>query len=206
MTTPTLSHSSTRAFRRAARLLLLAGLLLTLLVALSACDTVDPGAEGAGDEEVISDVTMTLTSQGASQTVDAVFDEAGVLQQVDTIRLVPDASYLGDITLRNRFENEDITAEIEEEAEAHRFFFAVRDVSGVTASANDRESDYGPNAEGDDLPVGLQLQMTTTGTASGTGALRVVLGHYPNGGKQADDSVSDAPEIDVDVAFPIRFP
>ncbi len=73
----------------------------------------------------------------------------------------------------------------------------------------DLESDYGDNAVGEDLPVGL-ANTITTGTA-GEGQLRVVLRHLPelNGEPQKSADLpaqlaagADLPgSVDVDVTF-----
>jgi hypothetical protein len=167
------------------------------------CDVFSSASDGPGDEEFISDLTLTLTSDQGEKVVRAAANEVGVIQEVDTLRLTSGTTYEGQITLRNRFMDEDVTAEIKDEAESHRFFFFVRGLAGIAVNPTDRESDYGPNDEGEDLPVGLQFTLTTERNAAGNGTLRVQLAHYANGPKEPEGDRNDPPALDIDVAFPL---
>lgn len=175
-------------------------LLLVLALVVTACDATEPEDDGAGEEEIISNVTLTLTNEATNSTVvaEAVFDEAGVKQSADTVPLAPGATYSGTIELRNRFEDEDITEEIAEEADEHQFFYVVQgDLSGaVTVTITD--------ADEDGLPVGLEFNVVVAEDLSGTGTLRVVLGHYDERPKEANESVDAIPETDIDFTYPVR--
>lgn len=174
-------------------------LLVALALTLTACDSTDPGEDDAGEEEVISNVTITLENQSDNSTVtaEAVFDEAGVKQSAETLDVMAGATYSGSITLRNRFENEDITEEVEAEMEEHQFFYVVQgDVSDAVAVEV-------TDTDGNGNPVGLEFTVTVDDAASGSGDLRVVLGHYDERSKQADETISDIPEIDIDFTYPV---
>lgn len=195
-------------------------------LALASC------ADGHGDDghdhdnEVISRVVLTFTPTGGGEALTFQFDDpdgdGGVSGVADPIKLAVGVEY----TLGLRFENglvtpaEDLTGEIEAEAEEH-LVFVVGDVAGpastpsqalVTHAYADLESDYGDNAVGDDLPVGLRS--TITGAAAGEGTLRLILRHLPevNGepqksaGLPADLAAGrDLPgNVDVDLTFDLE--
>lgn len=177
-------------------------LLVVFALTLTACDSTDPGEDGAGEEEVISNVTLTLENQADNSTVtaEAVFDEGGVKQSADTLRLAAGATYDGAITLRNRFDNEDITAEIEDEREEHQFFY---ELLGDLANAM---SITITDADANGLPVGLAFTVNVAPVpAERTGDVRVVLGHYDERAKQAGETIGDIPETDIDFTYPVSI-
>jgi hypothetical protein len=93
--------------------------------------------------------------------------------------------------------------EIREEAEEHKLFFTGTAIgAAVTHAYADKESDYGANAVGDDLPVGMKN--TVTATAAGMGTLIVTLKHQPpvNGTpvKSATSTIADG-GTDLEVTF-----
>jgi hypothetical protein len=172
-----------------------------MTLVLAACDSTDPGEDGAGEEEVISNVTITLENAADNSTVtaEAVFDEAGVLQSVETLTLAAGATYDGSITLRNRFENEDITAEVDDERDEHQFFYVPQgDVSdALTIAITDTDSN--------DNPVGLEFTVGVADGASGSGDVRVVLGHYDERPKEANETIANIPETDIDFTYPVTI-
>ncbi len=176
-------------------------LLLMFALFVTACDSTEPDDDGPGEEEIISNVTVTLTNAADNSTVtaEAVFDEAGVEQSVETLDLTAGATYDGTIELLNRFENEDITEEIDEERDEHQFFYVAQgEVSDdLTITITDTDSN--------DLPVGLEFTVTVADDASGAGEVRVVLGHYDERAKQADESLDNIPETDIDFTYPVAI-
>lgn len=189
-------------------------LAAALLLTFSACDSNEPDPEGgAGEEEVITLVRLTLTPQdgGAAVTADATFDEAGAQQDIDTINLQAGTTYDVSIDLQNTLESppESITAEIrDEEPEAHRFFYVPQGdiVDNLTVSNLDTD----PNGD----PLGLSFDLAVTGGDGESGELRVKLRHYEEDATLPDDKQNDtatAPEVpgvvenDVDIAFPVTI-
>lgn len=175
------------------------------------------------ENEVISRIELTFAPTGGGTPLVFAFNDpdgdGGVSGTSERVELAAGVEY----TLTVRFQNglvspaEDLTAEVEAEAEDH-LVFVVGDVSGPASVAPsplvahayaDRESDYGPNAIGDDLPVGLVN--TITANTAGTGELRVILRHLPevNGeaqktGELPADLAAERPlpgSVDVDVSF-----
>lgn len=200
-----------------------AALLATL--AAAACE--DHGGDHDHDHdhenEVISLIELTFTPTGGGEPLVFAFQDpdgdGGTSGTADRVELAAGVEY----TLAVRFINslvepdEDLTGEIEAEAEDH-MVFVVGDVAGPASSAPttlvthayaDVESDYGTNAVGDDLPVGLVN--TITGNTAGAGKLRVILRHLPevNGQPQKTGELPadlaagrDLPgSVDVDVSF-----
>jgi hypothetical protein len=165
---------------------------IALGLVASACS--DDGAAGEPDnpEEQITRVALAFSPEGGGASVDAAFrdpdGEGGMSGTTDPLTLAAGTTYALTITFANELALplEDITAEVEEESEEHQLFVYGDAVSGpatmnasalLTHAYADAESDYGGNATGDDLPVGLANTVTTTDP--GMGALRVMLRHLP---------------------------
>jgi hypothetical protein len=156
----------------------LAGLFASLLGACS-----DFGADQDHDSEIISRVELTFTPEGGGTPLVFEFTDpdgdGGMSGTADRIELAAGTTY----ALSVRFENglvdppEDLTVEIEAEAEEHFVFVLGDSPTLLTHAYADLESDYGMNAIGEDLPVGLRNTITTD--AAGSGELRIVLRHLP---------------------------
>ncbi len=175
------------------------------------------------DNEVISRVVLTFTPEGGGAPLSFEFDDpdgdGGVSGTADRVELDAGTAY----TLSLAFENalvdppESITEDIEAEAEEHLILLSG-DLSGpgstpatalLTHTYGDAESDYGANAVGEDLPVGLVN--TITATTAGSGELRVMLRHLPDvdGAPQKSGSLPAdfaagmdlAGSVDVDLTF-----
>ncbi len=182
-------------------------------VTLSACDSNEPDGDGAGEEEVITLVTLTLTPQGggAAMDVDAVFDEAGVLQSVETIMLTAGTTYDVSVDLLNTLETpaESITEEIrDEEPHAHQFFYTAEGAVSDNIAITNLDTD--PN--GDQL--GLTFDIAVTGGAGESGQFRLKLRHYEDDADLPEDkrndtaSASEVPGIvenDVNFTFPVSI-
>jgi hypothetical protein len=190
---------------RFALLLLFAG----SVTFLTACDSNDPADEGAGEQEIISNVTLTLVGDdGSTITAEATFDEGGVLQNAETITLTPGVTYDGSVELLDTFNGEDITEEIRAEAIEHQFFYDVTGATGVTVTITDEETDYASENElggepRSGVPVGLAFEVAVAADASGSGQMNVVLGHYDERPKETDETVANTPERDVDFNYPL---
>ena len=174
--------------------------LLALGVACGDDDeTSDPGEEG----EVITTVNVTLTD--GTETITAVWadpdgDGGNAPMITDPMPLTLGSTYTMSIEILNETESpaDDITLEIQDEAEEHQFFFVTTgDI--ITVDITDTETDYATNDVGDDLPVGLESEVVAT--ATGTGTLNIVLKHLPplNGNiqKTGTNTINDG-ESDFD--------
>jgi hypothetical protein len=200
---------------------LASALALALALSAAACET--SGGQDLDENEVISLIELTFTPTGGGAPLVVEFNDpdgdggaSGVSGRID---LTAGVEY----SLGVRFVNslaeppEDLTEEVKAEAEDH-LVFVLGDVAGpastvasalVTHAYADLESDYGTNAVGDDLPVGLVH--TITATDAGSGKLRLILRHLPelNGQPQKTGDLPgelaagrDLPgSVDVDVSF-----
>jgi hypothetical protein len=157
-------------------------------------------AEEDNDSEVITTLELHFMERSTTNHLVYSFDDpdgfgaGSVAPVIDLIRLAPGKTYDVTVKLLNKTTNpiEDITTEVEEEAGDHRFYFLPLPGSEINVS------NFSNDASG--VPVGITTTWTTGAKASGK--IRIVLRHYPNGGKTADDPV-DSPKsgTDVDTEF-----
>jgi hypothetical protein len=181
---------------------------------VGACEHNDHDHDHDHENETISRVSLTFTPTdgGAPQTF--AFDDpdgdGGVSGEFERIELSAGVSYELTLSFANALVDppEDITAEIAEEAEDHMVFI-LGDVVGPAAAADaplvahsyaDLESDYGANATGEDLPVGLVNELEAL--AAGEGSLRVILRHLP----PANDVAQKSGELPNDLAHGRELP
>ncbi|MGB3543325.1 hypothetical protein [Rubrivirga sp.] len=184
----------------------LASLALLGSLSLTACDSGEPGDDGAGEEELISQVTLSLTPDdgGETATIQVNFDADGTNRTFSpsTLVLRPGVTYAGSIELRDTFNDEDITEEIEEEAEEHLFAYALSPASIGTVRITDTESDYSSEDDNSgDFAVGLDFEVDVAAGASGSGTMNAILYHFDDAPKTSSTATSD--EIDVEVPFPV---
>ena len=177
---------------------------------LTACSSGEPDDPGAGDEELITRVEVTLTNTSDAQDAVTIVasdpdgDGEGVTYSPASISLRPGATYSGTIELRDTVNDEDITAEIEDEAEEHLFAFSLDPASAGSITLTDTESDYTTEDDNNgDFAVGLAFQIAVSANASSDGFLNARLYHFDDAPKTRNTATSD--EIDVDVAFPVAF-
>lgn len=191
-------------------------LILTALLAVAlfaACDSNEP-TENAGEQEVISNVTLAFddpaTNASPDVTAEAVFGSGGDTLSIEPLELTSGVAYNVSIELRDRFNDEDITEEIEEEDEEHRFFYRIEDTGNggnpVNGIVDIRDLDT--DANGDDL--GLTFVAETIAATNNPVYLRVKLRHYEEDATLPDDKRNDTidapeePEIvenDVDFSY-----
>lgn len=174
----------------------------------AACDDSPGDGGGPGETEVISQINVSLTPPGAAALTAQIRDPDGngplaPLAQTGNLALAAGTAYTGGVTFFNDLENppEDITLEVEAEAEDHRIYHIVGgNLAGlVTVDQLDLDANS--------LPVGLTYRVTpNAGIASGTtGTLRILLKHYGEVDKTAGANPSDAAETDIDVTFNISI-
>ncbi|HWB43105.1 MAG TPA: hypothetical protein VG500_17705 [Gemmatimonadales bacterium] len=183
---------------------LIGGSAAVLVLALAACgdDPTDNGG-GPGEQEVITEVSLTLTPQGGGTAQTAtITDPDGIgaqnpEPQEGTLVLTPGTSYDGTVTFTDATKTppEDITAEVEEEGDAHRVFYTVDAAHAATVTVTDLDTDA------NNAPLGLSYTVNAAaGAVSGTdGTIRVVLSHYDDTPK--GDGSTPSLESDVDQTF-----
>lgn len=167
-------------------------LLATLLLLMSCGEDPDP----VNEEELITTVILKFTPVMGGPTVNFTWrdlDGDGPNQPViQTITLNANTTYSVAIQLLNESETpaEDITEEIEEEADEHLFCFEVSNGLNLSITRTDTDGAF---------EVGLESEWVA-GAAS-TGQVTVILKHQP-GVKNG----SCAPgEVDVEATFPVTI-
>lgn len=160
---------------------------------------------GAGEEELITTATITLTPQGGGPAITVQFKDldgdGGNAPTIDTLTVTLGTTYNGTILLQNEAETpaEDITAEVKNEAEEHQFFYTTGGgFASASVTVTDKESDYGTNT-GSDLPVGIAFTLTVP-AGTGNGTFRAVLSHFDD---VAKDGSTQSNESDLDVTFTV---
>ena len=153
-------------------------------------------------QELITTVKLTLTDASDSNNTFTVqwkdTDGPGALAPViDTLVLDTSKTYNAVVSVLDETKSpvDDITTEIKEEAESHQFFYTLS--SNLTGRVSITRTDKDLN----NLPVGLELQLSTTAGTSAQGTLNVVLSHYDGVPKTASPSA----ESDIDITFPVRL-
>ena len=178
---------------------LLALLFISSLAVGCSSDDDGHGDDHDSEEELITTVIYTLTNNANNADVvtltftdldgeggaDGTYDISGPL--------TANATYTGGIKLWNATENpaEDITEEVEGEADEHEFFYSS--TAGLTITKTD--------VDGDGNPVGIETTVTTGSAATGT--LTVILKHEPT--KPNNGTATGAGgSTDVEVSYSIE--
>lgn len=200
----TQNYLVTRWFSR----LFLGSFLLATLLLVSCGDDPEPPNE----EELITTLTITLTpTEGDPLTMtfkDLDGEGAGVPQYIyssggDAAVLSASTSYAAEITLLNESVTpaENITEEIEEEADEHLLCFENSGLSGLGITYADTEADY--IAGGSTRVVGLATTWTT-GVTTGEGTVTIKLFHQTNGSKTGTCPTSST-DTDIEVMFNVAI-
>jgi len=162
------------------------------------CSNDDDSPLPVNDEEVITTLTVTLTPSGGGTPVTLQkrdLDGDGPNAPVISVSgdLAAGTVYNGSIVLLNETEDpaENITEEVEEEADEHQFFYTFGSDLDIT-------TEY-MNFDGDGNPLGTEFTITTVMASSG--ALTFTLRHEPT---KPNSGLSDAGgETDIEAIFNI---
>lgn len=166
---------------------------------LTAC-TKDKDEPEENEEEVITTMKLTFVPVGGGTTVTYQFKDpdgpGGTAPTQDEIVLAPSKTYNVTVQLLNETETpaEDITLEVQAEADAHRIYYQPSGPSNITVSGLDND----PNG----VPLGVISTWTTGAVANGT--IVVTLRHFggtPPGKAAADPVDSPKSSTDIDVTF-----
>ena len=168
--------------------------LLSLGMITLSCSNDDTNPVAVDEEEVITTMTITLTSDNSMitlQSQDLDGDGPNAPEISVSGNLMANTVYNANIQLLNETETppDNITLEVAEEDDEHQFFF---DFSGAITAVDYADTDI------DNNPLGL-LFTVDTGDA-GNGTLRVTLRHEPK--KPNDGTLADAGgETDIAQSF-----
>ena len=170
--------------------------LLILGAVLISCSDDDENPVPVNEEEVITTMTITLTPQGGgdsitlqSQDLDGDGPNAPVVTVSDNFASF--TTYDASIVLLNETEDpaENVTEEVEEEAEEHQFIFSS---TGNIGNINYADTDANGN------PVGIEF--TISMEQPGDATLSVTLRHEPT--KPNDGTLTGAGgETDIAQTF-----
>jgi hypothetical protein len=209
------------ALRRSFVLLTMAG----ALYAASSCDDPSAPPPGAGDPENISRITLTFTPVGGGTAVTSfILDPDGTsLPQPPnapsaTLTLAKGVTYNVTIGLLNDIDPGNvvnITAEVTDEANFHRFFYTVtanaatpRNAIGLPTTDATRQITIS-NLNNDTQtptpqPLGTTFQAAVAaGAPSGATVLNVQLHHFESA---KGDGLGTTFDTDLDVTFPVNVP
>ncbi len=173
-------------------------------------------ADSVDEPEVITTVIMDLTdTTNPSNTFTATWsdpdgdggDEDPTI--TNPAAMATNTTYSFMLTILNETEpmdseEFDVTAEIQEEAEEHLFFYTPTGAAITDVTITDQESDYVTDTVSGDLPVGLAGTLTTTTGADATANLNVLLLHLPPIGDTIQKTMNTT-ENDGEVDFDIDF-
>lgn len=168
------------------------------ILLINSCKKIDEGE--TNDEELITTVQLNFTPAAGGATQSFKFEDldgpGGNAPVADAITLTAGTTYNVSVELWNNAATppEDITAEVQEESDAHRFYYIPSAGSTITVG----------NLNNDANAVPLGTTSTWTVGAASTGTMNVVLRHYPGTppDKQTSDPVTSPKSgTDVDVNF-----
>ena len=144
-----------------------------MLFFLFACNDVEKHDHHHHHEhELMTTINLSFQSDSGEETFTWADVEQSGEPTIDNITLSADTSYTLSISILNELEDpaENVTEEIQDEADEHQFFFLGSAMDGlITHSYNDED------ANGD--PLGLENTITTVSV--GEGELNLVLRHMP---------------------------
>lgn len=188
------------------------------LAFLAAChDNPNKPIPGAGDPENISRVTITLTPVGGGTTVTSVRvdpDGTQLPQPVGaaqgTLALSKNKTYNGTIELLNDLDSRnviDISDEVRDEANFHRFFYTFSGscITGTTANnINVPVASLDQDTQSPAQPLGLAFQVVVPAGAPTTTSctLHVELHHFE---QNKGDGLGTTFDTDLSLDFPVTI-
>ncbi|WP_290696188.1 type 1 periplasmic binding fold superfamily protein [Lacinutrix sp.] len=172
-------------------------LALLVFISFTGCsDDDDVIPTPVNQEEVITTLTVTLTPLGGGtavtlQTQDLDGDGPDAPEVTVSGNLTAGTTYNGVIVLLNETESpaENITEEVEEEADEHQFFYTI-------GSALDATTTY-TSFDGNGNPLGIEFSLDTGVTSSGL--LTFTLRHLP--AKPNTGLANAGGETDIEATF-----
>lgn len=153
------------------------------------------------ESEIMTTFKLTFTdSAGVSPTVTAEYldpdgDGGNPAEQFDTIKLLPNTTYLASLLILDETKTpaDTISNEIEEEANDHLFIYTPAIVNATVTILDVDTNTPVP------LPLGLQTKWKTMAASAGT--VQIVLRHQPG----VKDGTYTPGETDVDLTFQIKI-
>ena len=169
--------------------------LFSFLVVLQSCKKDDP--EVINEEEEINRVTLQVTQSGGSATSYTWNEGDGNL----SVALSSDTSYEVKVFFYDASDPndiEDITEEVREEADEHLVFYEIASAAPaqISAASNDTK-------DGDNVPVGLITNWTTS--AAGSANAKLFLIHEPtNKAGISRSAIGGETDVEIDLAITVN--
>lgn len=157
----------------------------------------------SNDEELLTTLTLTFIPVTGGAPLVFEYDDpdgpGGIDPSQDEIILTANQSYEVSVQLTNKTTNPDtdVTSEIIEESDAHRFYYEPSAASNITVTDLDMDING--------VPLGITSTWHTTSAA--TGIIRITLRHYAGNppGKLLSDPVNSSKSVsDVEIEFETR--
>ena len=179
-----------------------------MLFLLFACSDVEKHDHHHHHEnELMTTINLSFQSDAGEETFTWADVEQSGSPTIDNITLSAETSYTLSITILNELEDpaENVTEEIQDEADEHQFFFLGTAI-GDLATHSYIDADANGN------PLGLENDITTN--AAGEGELNIVLRHMPPENDTATKTAGLAEQVasegftnvggnnDLDITFP----
>jgi hypothetical protein len=169
--------------------------LFTFTLLFTGCkddDVIKPDDDNV--EELITTVELSFTEDGNTTVfrfADPDGDGGNAPTETDTVKLRANTSYKLAVRFLDESDAsdvEDITEEVQEEADEHLVCYSVH--GGTTVTITDKD--------GNNLDLGLAADVTTTDAAAGT--FTISLKHQP----EVKNGSCDVGETDVEVRFALE--
>ncbi len=185
--------------------------IITILT-ISSCSKDDPKQPlPTNPQEVLTTILIKGYNQNDSLNTNYQFNykwedldgDGGNLPVIDTLNLDSGIIYTCEITILDKTKTpfDTVSNAIEEEKNAHQFFFTPS--ANLTAKIKAEILDFDTNIPS--LPVGLSFNLNTKSNQSFTtpilGSLNMVLSHYDGVPK----TIEKSNECDIDINFPLKL-
>lgn len=152
--------------------------------------------------EIITTAKLLLTETGTGNTITASWKDAdgdGPGQPiVSGLTLAASKEYQGRVVLLDESKTpvDTISTEVEEEKDVHQFFYTLN------GNTNGRIVIDKTDKDDNNLPVGLEIRLTTSAGPAVSGALNITLKHYDGVVKSADPAIG---ETDLEIELPVTI-
>ena len=185
--------------------------IITILT-ISSCSKVDPKQPlPTNPQEVLTTILVKGYNQNDSLNTNYQFNykwedldgDGGNLPVIDTLNLDSGIIYKCEIIILDKTKTpfDTVSNAIEEEKNAHQFFFAPN--ANLTSKIKAEILDFDTNIPS--LPVGLSFNLDTKSNQSFItpiyGSLNMVLSHYDGVPK----TIEKSSESDIDINFPVKL-
>ncbi len=187
-------------------------ILTILAIVISSCSKEDPKKPIiTNPQEVLTTILIKGYNQNDSLNTNYQFNykwedldgDGGNLPVIDTINLDSGIIYTCEIIILDKTKTpfDTVSNAIEEEKNAHQFFFTPS--ANLTTKIKAEILDFDTNIPS--LPVGLSFNLNTKSNQSFTtpilGSLNIVLSHYDGVPK----TIEKSSESDIDINFPVKL-